>query len=240
MDPVTTDALATVAAAPEISFVHLFMQAGFVVKFVMICLMFASFWCWAIIFSKGSQLKLTNFRASRFEYSFYETASLEELYRRLGDQPKDPHAAAFVAAMKEWQLSSPRLAAGMASPASLLERVERSIHATTAREMERLGRGLATLASIGSGAPFVGLFGTVWGIMSSFQSIAAAKNTSLAVVAPGIAEALLATAIGLVAAIPAMIAYNKFSNDIDRYQVGVEAFGQEVITAISRRLEQQG
>ena len=178
--------------------------------------------------------------AKQFEESFWSGGSLEELFDRIGNRPPDPMTSLFVAAMKEWRRSAAKgLLVTEQLRASLQERIERVMDITLGREMEQLERHMTYLASIGSSAPFIGLFGTVWGIMNSFASIAAAKNTTLAVVAPGIAEALFATALGLVAAIPAVLAYNKLSGDISRYGHRLEAFSGEFGAILSRQLEEK-
>ena len=241
MDPVQTTALAgSVAQSTDLSMWALFMRADIIVKLVMIALMSASFWCWAIIFDKLLRVRALWKRADMFEESFWSGGSLEELYDRLGARPLDPMSAIFIAAMREWRRSAAKgLADREAVRVSLPQRIDRVMHVTLGREMEALERHLNLLASVGSTAPFVGLFGTVWGIMNSFQSIAATKNTSLAVVAPGIAESLFATALGLVAAIPAVIAYNKISNDLDRYAKRLENFSGEFGAILSRQLEEK-
>jgi biopolymer transport protein TolQ len=179
-------------------------------------------------------------QARQFEESFWSGGSLEELFDRLNARPEDPMAAIFVAAMKEWRRSMAKgLAVSETLRAGLKERIERVMDITLGREMEIIEMRMVYLASVGSAAPFVGLFGTVWGIMNSFASIAATKNTSLAVVAPGIAEALFATALGLVAAIPAVLAYNKLSGDIGRYGARLQAFAGEFGAIMSRQLEER-
>jgi biopolymer transport protein TolQ len=177
--------------------------------------------------------------ADRFEESFWSGSSLEDLYERVGANPGDPMTLLFAAAMREWRRST--LAGGMLENrlhAGLQSRIGQVMQLTMDREMERIERYMGFLATVGSTAPFIGLFGTVWGIMNSFQAIALSKNTSLAVVAPGIAEALFATALGLVAAIPAVVAYNKFSTDIRRYANRMEAFASEFSAILSRQLEE--
>ncbi|NBP73328.1 MAG: protein TolQ, partial [Alphaproteobacteria bacterium] len=184
----------------------LFMQADFIVKAVMIGLLLASFWCWAIIFEKIMRMRRLRRQASQFEESFWSGGSLDDLFDRIGSRPVDPMSAIFSSAMREWRRSTSRKGGDReASHQSLSERIDRVMQITLNRELEQLERYMTFLASVGSTAPFVGLFGTVWGIMNSFTAIAVSKNTSLAVVAPGIAEALFATALGLVAAIPAVI-----------------------------------
>ena len=218
----------------------LFMQADLIVKLVIIMLILASLWSWAIIFEKVLRLRRLRAQARQFEEAFWSGGSLEELFDRIGTRPPDPMSSVFVAAMKEWRRSA---AKGLLSTdqlrAGLQERIERVMDITLGREMEPIERHMVFLASVGSSAPFVGLFGTVWGIMNSFASIAASKNTSLAVVAPGIAEALFATALGLVAAIPAVLAYNKLSGDIGRYGHRLEAFAGEFGAILSRQLEEK-
>ncbi len=235
MDPVQTTQLAG-SVAHDMSMWGLFMQADFVVKAVMVLLLAASFWCWAIIFDKWLRLRRLFGRAEHFEESFWSGNSLEELYDRIGNRPLDPMSAIFVAAMREWRRSAAR---GLTDRMSLPQRIDRVMHITLGREMEILESRMGFLASVGSTAPFIGLFGTVWGIMNSFQSIANTNNTSLAVVAPGIAEALFATALGLIAAIPAVIAYNKLTNDLDRYAKRLEAFAGEFGAILSRQLEEK-
>jgi biopolymer transport protein TolQ len=240
MDPVQTAQLAGSVAQHDLSMWSLFMRADFIGKFVMIALVVASFWCWAIIFDKLMRMRALWQRAEHFEESFWSGGSLEELYDRIGSRPLDPMSAIFVAAMREWRRSAAKgLADREATRVSLPQRIDRVMHVTLGREMDILERNLGVLASVGSTAPFVGLFGTVWGIMNSFQQIASSKNTSLAVVAPGISEALFATALGLVAAIPAVIAYNKISNDLDRYSKRLENFSGEFGAILSRQLEEK-
>ena len=240
MDPVQAVDLAGSVAQHDMSMWGLFMQADFIVKTVMIGLTAASVWCWAIIIDKLTRLRKLWHRADQFEESFWSGGSLEELYDRIGARPVDPMSAVFVAAMREWRRSAAKgLTGGEAARISLPQRIDRVMHVTAGREIDQLERQLGVLASVGSTAPFVGLFGTVWGIINSFQSIAATSNTSLAVVAPGIAEALFATALGLVAAIPAVIAYNKISNDLDRYGKRLENFSGEFGAILSRQLEEK-
>ena len=220
----------------ELTVWALFLRADIVVKIVMIMLIVASIWCWAVIFEKVRRLARLRKLADSFEDSFWSGGSLDDLYDRVGVQPKDPMSAVFGAAMREWRRSSAALAPG-GNYAALEQRIERVMQVAVGREMDQLERYLPFLASVGSAAPFIGLFGTVWGIMNSFTAIAATKQTSLAVVAPGIAEALFATALGLVAAIPATIAYNKISTDLGRYSVRLNAFATEFSAIISRQLE---
>lgn len=238
--PVDQLALAGSAAPHDLSMFALFMQADTIVKLVLFLLLAASFWSWAVIFDKTSKLRRLHRDAEQFEESFWSGGSLDDLYDRVGERPEDPMSAVFAAAMREWRRSVAKgLIESTSMRANLKERVERVMQITLGREMDRLERYMPFLATVGSTAPFVGLFGTVWGIMNSFSSIAAVKNTSLAVVAPGIAEALFATALGLVAAIPAVIAYNKFSTDFGRYAGRLQAFATEFSAILSRQLDEK-
>jgi len=217
----------------------LFLRAHWVVKIVLVMLFFASVWTWAIILDKMWRLRRLETRALKFEDAFWSGGSLDDLYERVGQRPSDPMTAVFSSAMREWRRSAARgLVQQAASRTGLQARIDRVMQVTLGREMDRLERYMIFLASVGSTAPFIGLFGTVWGIMTSFQAIAATKQTSLAVVAPGIAEALFATALGLVAAIPAVVAYNKISNDLGRYGGRLEAFAVEFSAILSRQLEE--
>ncbi len=222
----------------DLSIWGMFLQADWVVKLVMLALLIASVWVWAIIFEKVSSLRRVNRSADQFEDRFWSGGSLDELYEDEGKKPRHPIAAVFGAAMSEWHRSLRVVGADM-SRSGVRDRVERAMSVTIAREMERQERWMIFLASVGSTAPFIGLFGTVWGIMHSFSAIAAMHNTSLAVVAPGIAEALFATAIGLVAAIPAVLAYNKISTDLARFAARLEGFGTEFGAILSRQSEER-
>jgi biopolymer transport protein TolQ len=223
-------------APSDLSVFTLFWQAHWLVKSVMIGLLACSVWVWAIAIDKIILYARTNRAMDGFEQTFWSGQSLEELYRMVSARPNHSMAALFVAAMREWKRSfesQPRSFAG------LQMRIEKVMDVTIMREVERLERRLLVLATVGSAGPFVGLFGTVWGIMTSFQSIAASKNTSLAVVAPGIAEALFATAIGLVAAIPATIFYNKFSSEVNRQAQRLEGFADEFSAILSRQIDER-
>ena len=223
----------------DMSIVGMFMQADWIVKIVIIVLILASFWSWAIIFDKLIRLRGLRAKANQFEETFWSGISLEDLYDRVGTKPDDPMSTVFSGAMREWRRTvSKGLALTGAARAGLQQRIEQVMGVTVGREMEALEKRMIFLASVGSTAPFIGLFGTVWGIMNSFQSIAVSKNTSLAVVAPGIAEALFATALGLVAAVPAVIAYNKLSTEISRYAQRLDGFAAEFMTILSRQLEE--
>lgn len=217
----------------------LFLQADLVVKVVMLMLLLASFWTWAIIFDKVVRLRRLRGQADRFEDAFWSGGSLEDLYDRLEGRPQDPMSAVFIAAMQEWRRSAATSLSGSDTlRARLGERIDRVMNIAIGRESGRLERYMVFLASVGSAAPFIGLFGTVWGIMNAFTSIAAAENSSLAVVAPGIAEALFATALGLFAAIPASLGYNKISSDLNHYSQRLETFADEFSAILSRQVEE--
>ncbi len=231
---------ATQLAAPgsSLSLWGLFLQSDIVVKLVILCLLLASIWVWAIIFEKVTTIRRANRDANTFEDHFWSGGSLDELYDNEGQKPDHPMAAVFGAAMGEWRRTA-RIAGADISHTAVRERVDRAMNVTIQREMERLERWMIFLASVGATAPFIGLFGTVWGIMHSFSAIAAMHNTNLAVVAPGIAEALFATAIGLVAAIPAVLAYNAIGMDLARYAARLEGFGTEFSAILSRQTEER-
>ena len=239
METEAVNAAGLVAASQELNFSvwNLFLKADLIVKLVMLVLIVASVWCWAIIIEKSLRLKRLNSDAAEFEGSFWSGGSLDTLYDKIGALPKDPMAAIFVSAMKEWRRSIDSGVTSADHGSSLTDRIDRVMDVTLNREIERVERQITILASTGSTAPFIGLFGTVWGIMNSFQSIAIPKNTSLALVAPGIAEALFATALGLLAALPAVITYNKISKDVDRYAARLEDFSSEFSAIISRQLD---
>lgn len=222
------------ASNGRVSFVELFLSAHPVVQLVMVGLILASVWSWAIILEKLFSFRKARVEADRFEQQFWSGQSLEELYAALARNRTIAMAALFVAAMREWKRS---VEGNIRAMGGIQMRVEKVMDVTISREMERLDRRLLFLATVGSTAPFVGLFGTVWGIMSSFQAIAASKNTSLAVVAPGIAEALFATALGLLAAIPAVIFYNKFAADSAQLGQRLEAFADEFAAIVSRQID---
>jgi biopolymer transport protein TolQ len=223
-------------ASADVSLIALFLQAHWVVKAVMMGLLACSVWVWAIAIDKIFLYSRTKRAMDRFEQAFWSGQSIEELYRSLSAKPTQSMAACFVAAMREWKRS---FESQSRSFAGLQMRIEKVMNVSIAREVERLERRLLVLATVGSAGPFVGLFGTVWGIMSSFQSIAASKNTSLAVVAPGIAEALFATAIGLIAAIPATIFYNKFISEVNRQAQRLEGFADEFSAILSRQIDER-
>ena len=226
----------TLSSPGEVSIFSLFLQAHIVVKLVVLGLIAASIWTWAIIFEKIVLYRRTRSQMDRFEKVFWSGHSLEELHRSLASRTNTAMAALFVAAMREWKRSHET---GALSMLGLQMRVEKVMDVTIARESARLESRLLFLATVGSSAPFIGLFGTVWGIMTSFQAIAASESTNLAVVAPGIAEALFATALGLLAAIPAVIAYNKLSNDVGKIVTRLEGFADEFSAILSRQLEER-
>ncbi|MBC2861070.1 MULTISPECIES: protein TolQ [Stappia] len=236
MNPVELAQTTLAAPQGDMSFFALFLQAHLVVKLVMLGLVLASIWCWAIIVDKWLLFTRTKRQMNRFETVFWSGQSLEELYRTLSGRANHSMAALFIAAMREWKRSHEGARPAIAS---LRQRIDRVMDVTIAREAERLEARLLVLATVGSAAPFIGLFGTVWGIMTSFQAIAASKNTNLAVVAPGIAEALLATALGLLAAIPAVIAYNKLSADAGKLSARMEGFADEFSAILSRQIDER-
>ncbi len=228
--------VALAAPTSDVSLLGLFLQAGPVVKIVMIGLLIASIWTWAIIVDKLVSFSRMRSALNRFEQVFWSGQSLEELYRTLSDRPTEGMGSIFVAAMREWKKSFEK---GARSPHGLQMRIDKAMDLALTREMERMESRLGFLATVGSAAPFVGLFGTVIGIMTSFQAIAGSKSTNLAVVAPGIAEALLATAIGLLAAIPAVVAYNKLSADASKLGSRMEGFSDEFSAILSRQIDEK-
>ena len=232
------DAVNLGAAAGDLSLWGLFVQADIVVKLVMIGLLGASVWVWAVVFEKWTVLRKINREADGFEDRFWSGGSLDDLFDQEGTNPAHPLASVFAAAMGEWRRSV-QVAGADISHTSVRDRIDRAITVTVQREMDRLERWMVFLASVGATAPFIGLFGTVWGIMHSFAAIASMHNTNLAVVAPGIAEALFATAIGLVAAIPAVLAYNQISTSLSRFASRMEAFGSEFSAILSRQSEER-
>jgi biopolymer transport protein TolQ len=227
-------ATTAISAPTEVSLWTMFWGAHIVVKIVMLGLLGASIWCWSIIIDKTLLFGRVQREMDRFEQIFWSGESLEELYINLSARPTVGMASLFVAAMREWKRS---FAGAAASFMGLQARIEKVLDVSIAREVERLESQLLVLASVASAGPFVGLFGTVWGIMTSFRSIAASKNTSLAVVAPGIAEALFATAIGLFAAIPALVFYNILQGRVARSQARLESFADEFSSILSRQID---
>ncbi len=242
VEPVASAALAGSAAVThDLSMWGMFMQADFLVKAVILMLLLASFWSWAIIFDKWTKFKMVKARGEKFEEAFWSAEALDAFYEKIKGRANHPYAFVFVAAMEEWfrsgESGNPSKNRIMLLQPTVRDRMSQIMSVARNRELDDLEKGLGFLATVGSSAPFVGLFGTVWGIMNSFQSIALSKNTSLAVVAPGIAEALFATAIGLFAAIPAVIAYNKFSNELAKFAGRLEDWSVEFSALLSRQTE---
>lgn len=226
----------TLAAAQEIDFsmLALFARATLTVKVVMVLLMIMSFWSWATIVQKHILFRRARKEASVFDRAFWSGEPLDELFEKIGPQPEGASEKIFAAGMLEWRRSHKQDGALIAGAQA---RIDRAMNVAIAREAERLNNGLAFLATTGSTAPFIGLFGTVWGIKHAFEQIAISQNTNLAVVAPGIAEALLATGIGLVAAIPAVVFYNKLNSDSEHILGGYDSFADEFATILSRQLD---
>lgn len=231
---ITAVGLAGKVAGP--SFLELFMLADLFTKAIMLLLLLASVWSWAVIIDKSFRLMRLVRKANAFERQFWSGAPLDELHRKLAKRPDHPMALMFATAMEEWR-EAPKTT-DVSFNRGLVGRIGRVMDLTRDREVESLETNLSWLGTIASTAPFVGLLGTVWGIMNSFQAIAATKNSTLAVVAPGIAEALFATALGLIAAIPALIAYNKLSGSIDSYANRLSSFADEFAVVLSRELDQ--
>lgn len=221
-------------AASDYTMWALFARATIIVKFVMIMLILASVWCWAVIVDKTIQYRKAKREAEIFDRAFWSGEPLDTLFDQIGANPTGQSEKIFAAGMLEWRRSH-RQDGGLIAGAQA--RIDRSMDVAIAKESGKLQKGLPVLATTGSTAPFVGLFGTVWGIMNAFIEIAEAQTTNLAVVAPGIAEALLATGLGLLAAIPAVIYYNKLSADADQITAGYEAFADEFATILSRQLD---
>ncbi|WP_397543583.1 protein TolQ [Roseovarius salis] len=223
-----------VAQAADYSLWALFARATLIVKIVMLMLVLASFWAWSIIIEKLIAYRRARAEADRFDERFWSGEPLDELFEEIGADPSGRSERVFAAGMMEWRRS--HRDDGALIPGATA-RIDRNMDVAIAKEADELQRGLSILATVGSTAPFIGLFGTVWGIMNAFIEIAEQQNTNIAVVAPGIAEALLATGLGLLAAIPAVIFYNKLSADADRIVAGYEAFADEFSTILSRQLD---
>ena len=217
----------------------IFLNSDWVVKLVMIGLGVSSLWSWTIILEKLFRFSALNRETDKFEDAVASGRSLEDVAAEAGERPTHPLPRMLQGALKEWRDARAKGAPSEAQVAFLIQRIDRHLDATIARESARVENGLGVLAIVATASPFIGLFGTVWGIMHAFQSIALSKNTSLAVVAPSIAEALFATAIGLIAAIPAYIAYNKFSTDAGKYGDRLGNFADDLSTAIQRRLSER-
>ena len=221
----------------DFSLLSLFLRADLVVKSVILILIFASIWSWTIIVEKLIKMKRLKQIESEFDEIFWSGNSFEDLFETFNYNQNDPKSKIFCAAIVEWKKSNKTKSINSSNIESLKERMNRSMQVTFNKEAESIEKNLTFLATAGSTAPFVGLFGTVWGIMNSFQSIAVAQNTSLSVVAPGIAEALFATALGLFVAIPAVVAYNKITSDLSKYFLSLESFIDEFTTIFFRQLE---
>jgi biopolymer transport protein TolQ len=223
-------------AADSFNAVSLFLNADWVAKIVMLGLAGASLWSWAIIITKTLKFSSLNRAADKFEDQVDSGKSLEDVAQAAGENPTDPLPRMLQAAMREWREGRGRGTLNETQTALLIQRVDRALDSTVARESRKVEDGLGSLAIVATASPFVGLFGTVWGIMTAFQSIALQRNTNLTVVAPAIAQALFATAIGLAAAIPAYIAYNKFSTDAGKFGGRLESFADDLAAAVARRL----
>lgn len=233
-------ALPDLAFSDDLSIMALILRADIVVKTVMVLLFLSSFWCWAIIFDKLATFRRLRVKTRDFEKLFWSGQLLDQLYDRIKDRVDHPMASVFAAAMNERNRhADEKPGKGSNIRAGVKERTFQAMQVAQNRGLEKVESNLGFLATVGSSAPFLGLFGTVWGIMNSFQSIAVSKNTTLAVVAPGIAEALLATAIGLFAAIPAVIFYNLFANKLNHYVIRLEDFSSELGSMLSRELDAQ-
>jgi len=232
------------AITPEsFSLAHQFLHADWVVKGVLTALALASLWSWAVIIDKFFRIGALNRQADRFEREVGGGRTLEDVAADAGESPRHALPRMLQAALREWREARAKgnLVAGQADSqaAFLVQRIDRVLDSVVARESQRVEEGLGTLAIVATASPFIGLFGTVWGIMTAFQAIAIQKNTNLSVVAPSIAQALFATAVGLAAAIPAYIAYNKFSTDAAKFAARLEGFADDLVTAIQRRLAEK-
>ena len=223
----------------EASIWSLILQADLVVRIVMLLLLFLSIVSWSIIFEKLSKIRKLNKNADIFEKTFWSGLNIETIQSNIGNTPTHPMESIFITGMKELALSNSVKSKNISDNQLTEKRIEKVMISSFNKEMDNIEKHINFLATTGSAAPFIGLFGTVWGIMNSFQSIATAKSTSIAIVAPGIAEALLATAMGLLAAIPAVIAYNKISSDINRYGIRLEVFLNDFNIILSRQISKK-
>ncbi|MDR1910499.1 MAG: protein TolQ [Holosporales bacterium] len=245
MEPATATATVNVTSAAVqhfggISLLSLFIGASFAVRCVIVVLLAASFWSWTIIFTKMIHLRRLKYYTSRFEKAFWSSASLDSLYSYIGDTAADPCSSIFIIAMREWKRA---LDKGVARTSfdvkkSLKERIERLMSLTAIQEMKPVEKGVPFLATVSSSTPFIGLFGMVWGIMTSFEAIGLEQNASIATVAPAIAEALFTTALGLLACIPSVIAYNYLSREVDSYATRLDGFIDEFLIILSRQIEE--
>jgi biopolymer transport protein TolQ len=222
-----------------VSIVPMFLRADHIVQGVLVLLLLASLWSWTIIINKAIAFSTLKRRASKFEKIFWSGQSLDELYQQFAAKADHPLAATFVAALREWRRAFEGGAPREALVPGVKDRIEKAMSVTILRETDGLENQLGFLATVGSTAPFIGLFGTVWGIMHSFSAIGALHNATLATVAPGMTEALFATAMGLLAAIPAVIFYNRFVNEIGRYTTRLDAFADEFSAILSRQLDEK-
>jgi biopolymer transport protein TolQ len=212
------------ASNTDFSLIQLFIRADFIIKSVILLLIASSVYSWAIIFQKIKLFKKINISSEEFEEKFWKSKSAENFYNNLPADPEDPMASIFKSSMQVMLKSKTK--------SNLSERMSNMLETNLEKQMAKIEKSYTFLATVGSTAPFIGLFGTVWGIMNSFQSIAISRNTSLAIVAPGIAEALFATALGLLAAIPAVVAYNKFNSDSKKYSRRLENFSKRFLSII--------
>ncbi len=236
---VNTTAGSTGPEVSGISIVSLFVRADPLVKAVFVLLLVASIWSWMIIINKGLAIATLRHKADRFEKTFWSGQSLDELYQQFAAKADHPMATVFVSALREWRRAFEGGPPRETMLVGIKDRIDRAMSVTISRETDGIEKQLSFLATVGATAPFIGLFGTVWGIMNSFSAIAAQHNTTLAVVAPGIAEALFATAMGLLAAIPAVIFYNRYVNEIGRYSNRLDTFADEFSAILSRQLDEK-
>ena len=237
---VAAEAVKLVGKSMDFSLWGLFTHVDYLGKLIILLLISGSIISWAIIFTKHSSIKRLKRTAEKFDAAFWSGESLDKLYDRIQNKPADPMAATFCVGMKEWRRGIKNRVRGSERDvkANLVQRIDRVMSVVISRELSASERYMTFLASTGSTAPFVGLLGTVWGIMNSFIAIAGSNTTALSVVAPGIAEALYTTALGLIAAIPAVLAYNKFNNDLSRYADHLEGFATEFSAILARNLEE--
>jgi biopolymer transport protein TolQ len=228
------------AVSPDnFSIIAVFLRADWVVKAILVGLALASLWSWTVIIDKLFRFAALNSQANRFEDQVSSGRSLEDVATEAGERPRHALPRMLQAALREWREGRARAAGAESQTAFLMQRIDRALDSIVARESARVEEGLGSLAIVATASPFVGLFGTVWGIMNAFQAIAVQKNTNLSVVAPSIAQALFATAVGLAAAIPAYIAYNKFSTDAGKYSGRLEGFADDLSAAVARRLTEK-
>ncbi len=223
----------------DFSLWSLFLRADPIVKTVMGILVIASIWSWAVIIDKSLTFSRIKSKSKKFEDQFWSGKPLDELYRKMRDKQDHPMARVFAAAMEEWSTAKSASGRSDALVAGARERIDKMLSVSVSRELEKAESSLGVLATVGSAAPFVGLLGTVWGIMNAFQAIALTKDTNLAVVAPGIAEALFATALGLLAAIPAVVGYNRYSSALNSFAVRLSGFADEFSAILSRQLDER-